>query len=200
MYLLFFIAAILLRIVGGTLRTLSLRAPTMYGEQDAIFIPSALRLTKTFNGVLRRIGDGSGRTQYGYVGNVAWAHVLANEALAGDDTLGGGYFFITDDTPPMNMFDFIGQFLADHGFTLSTYSVPFWLVYGLLYATETFLSLLSVVYRINSVQCCASIKHINSTVYFNSKKARSSFGYQPLFTYREALHRSVEFYKGISLA
>ncbi len=184
---------------GRTLRTVSLRCVVMYGEEDLIFIASTLRRTKKSNGKLTRVGSGTSRTQQGYVGNVAWAHVLASDALAKDETLGGEFFFITDDTPPMNLFDFIGIFLSSQGWCLSGYSLPYWPVYCLLYAVETLLYILSPFCRINSVTSCASLRYINSTVYFNSRKAETRFGYKPLFTYQESLDRSIEYYRSINV-
>ena len=45
-------------------------------------------------------------------GNVAWAHILALKALADSkEKVDGKVFFVSDDTPMTNMFEFCHQFL-----------------------------------------------------------------------------------------
>jgi 3beta-hydroxy-delta5-steroid dehydrogenase / steroid delta-isomerase len=72
-----------------TLRTLALRPNVMYGEGDPYYVTAGLKAASTSGGVMYRVGDGSALFQQAYVGNIAWAHVRANQALALEADIGG---------------------------------------------------------------------------------------------------------------
>lgn len=117
-----------------TIRTLCLRPTMFYGENDHINISKILQLARGFGGKLVRIGTAEDMTvQQTYVGNVAWAHLLALKALTErpDDCAGRAYF-VTDNTPAGNLSEFAEPFLKDSGMKLTSFSIPFKLVYFIL--------------------------------------------------------------------
>jgi nucleoside-diphosphate-sugar epimerase len=67
-------------VAGGNrqLHTVVLRPPVMYGEYDPWYVIAGLRTAHSRDDkTLHRVGDGTGRLQTAYVGNVAWAHLCA---------------------------------------------------------------------------------------------------------------------------
>lgn len=69
---------------GVALRTCSLRCPTMYGEGDKEVVPWALRMARYCFGYyipLGLLGNSGITLQTMYVGNGAWAHILAARRL-----------------------------------------------------------------------------------------------------------------------
>jgi 3beta-hydroxy-delta5-steroid dehydrogenase / steroid delta-isomerase len=192
----------------------------MYGELDPYYIPNGLLSAKQNNGVLQRVGDGKSLFQQAYVGNVAWAHIQAMRALrtcsnqsaelvtSSDQRdhqntcltqCGGKVFFVPDDTPLLNSFTFIEYFLRARGYNLSEYSLPYSVVYWLLYAVELGLAVWSPVQKVNLNPALCSVVYINTTYYFNRKLAEELLNYKPIFTFEESLKRSIKYYSGINI-
>nr|KAG5700610.1 hypothetical protein BaRGS_015406 [Batillaria attramentaria] len=182
---------------GTTLRSLSLRANVMYGELDPYFVTSGLRSARSTFGTLLRVGDGRAQFQQCYVGNAASAFVQADAALRENARLGGEFFFIPDDTPLQNSFEFMVPFLHPHGFKLSRLAVPFWLAYGWMYAFELVLKALSPLVKIHLTQAPCSVKYINMDLYFRADKAKKMFNFTPAFSPHEAHERSLAYYTAI---
>lgn len=135
-----------------------------------------------------------------YVGNTAWAHLLAMRALRHSPlTAGGRCFFIPDDTPVANSFTLLEPFLKARGFKLSTWSVPYYLVYGVLYVTEKVLHLMAPICKVNLSTALCSIIYINKTYYFNRKAAENILGYTPLYSYEQSLENSLDYYMKLEL-
>lgn len=68
-------------------------------------------MTKQNKGTLMRVDNIFTRCQMTYVGNAAWACLKAKERLQEDATIGGEEFFITDDTPIVDPYDFLKPYL-----------------------------------------------------------------------------------------
>ena len=134
-----------------------------------------------------------------YVGNTAWAHILAARTLRENPELGGQCLFIPDDTPIRNSFDLLEPFLNACGFKLATWSIPYSLIYGALYLTESVIWLISPLYRVNLQTPLCSMIYINKTYYFNRKRAEKVIGYTPLYNYNESLEKSLKYYLAIEI-
>lgn len=172
----------------------------MYGEGDPYFIPNALRQAKNNCGTLPRVGNGKALFQQAYVGNVAWAHIKAVRSLDSlPHSCGGKAYFVTDDTPVCNSFEFMDNFLRSRGFRLSSYSMPYPVVYGMLYVMECFIKLISPFYRINVSTALCTLIYINKTFYFSRKRAEQLLDYQPLYTYKECIDKSMSYYANLEL-
>ena len=184
---------------GGLLRTLVLRPPVMYGELDPFYVPAALDAAQHNNGVLRRIGDGSSRTQNAYVGNVAWGHVIAVEALKDLPVVRGECFHMTDDTPILNTFEFMNYFLDAKGYHLSTSSLSYRPIYYSVRVAEGIKWLLKPIVRsaFNIPTSSPGLHYINSTYTFSGRKARKLLKYEPLYTFTQSLERSINYYNTI---
>ncbi|XP_041376824.1 3 beta-hydroxysteroid dehydrogenase/Delta 5--_4-isomerase type 2-like [Gigantopelta aegis] len=184
---------------GKKLRTASLRANVMYGEGDPYYITNGLRQAKAFGGIMMRVGNGTALFQQTYVGNTAWAFICTDLSLQSQIDVGGSFYFIPDNTPVMNTFQFMEPYLHARNFRLSKFYLPYRLVYSLVYVMEVFLKLLSPFVKINIQTASCSIKYINMTLYFNNKKAQKALGYKPIFTAKEAEANSLAYYKQVKL-
>lgn len=88
---------------GVSLVTCSLRSLVMYGEGDQAFIPNVINTAKNQFGYLPRMGNSNAKFHTCYVGNTAWAHVLAADVLrTNPKVVAGKAFFIGDNTPESN--------------------------------------------------------------------------------------------------
>ena len=131
---------------------------------------------------------------------MAWAHVVAKRALErSPDLVGGHVFFVTDDTPLLNSFDFMQPFLAARGLSLSTYQLPYSLVHGLFKGAEALLWLISPIYKFNSSTAACSVAYVCKTFNFSREKAERLLGYSPVYDYEESLKKSTEYYKNVDL-
>lgn len=168
----------------------------MYGELDPYYVTNGMKNAATQGGVLPRVGNGRALFQQAYAGNVAWAHVLALHQISQSDDhpAAGQAFFITDDTPLMNSFAFMEPFLKSKGFSLSSYTIPYSLIYCGLYVTEAILRFIAPVCKINLETNLSSLIYINTDVYFKRNKAEEMLQYRPLFSYPESMQRSLDYY------
>ena len=178
---------------------MALRPNVMYGEGDPYYVTNGLLDANKNDGVLARVGDGSAKFQQAYVGNMAWAHVVAMEAMAQNPDVGGHVFFVTDDTPVMNSFEFMEPFLNGRGMILSDFCIPYKPLYFLLTAAEKVLWLMSPFAKVNlPIQAC-SVLYVSKSIYFNRKKAELYLKYKPLYPPEDALELSMRYYKNIAL-
>ena len=184
---------------GQTLHTVVLRPTVMYGEGDPYFVTSMLQQANSHGGTLPRLGSGQALFQCCYVGNVAWAHVCAMKALQSSDPVGGQAYFINDESPVRNAFDFAEPFLEVRGLRLSTFRLPFTPLYYTFRLLQGTLWLFRKICEINMVHSPAAIYYTNQTVYFKRTLAEEKLNYQPKYDYNESLEKSLTFYRSVSL-
>ncbi|ESN92520.1 hypothetical protein HELRODRAFT_89375, partial [Helobdella robusta] len=176
------------------LSTLSLRPSVLYGEEDPYYVTSGLKSAQKNNGVLYRVGDGSAVFQQAYAGNIAYAHVCALAALARDCNLGGRAFFVTDDTPCLNSFAFMQNFLPLYGYRLSDWYIPYPAAYSLFWVFDVFIRILKPVFKLNTDINLASIIYVNKTFTFNRRACEDVIGYKPIYSPEESIERSKKYY------
>jgi 3beta-hydroxy-delta5-steroid dehydrogenase / steroid delta-isomerase len=144
-----------------------------------------------------RIGDGEAKNQTTYVGNAAWAHVCALRTLVNPETrksIAGQPFFITDNTPVINTFDFLRPFILSRGYDYPPFRIPFKLIYYLMSAYQLFLWLLGPIVEIKMEPTRQALLYIDQEHSFSRQKAKQLMGYEPKYTYDEALSRSISYY------
>lgn len=171
----------------------------MYGEQDPYYVINGLRNAAKSGNTLIQVGDGTAKFQPVYVGNTAWAFICADESLRQKPSIGGQCFFIPDDTPVQNTFQFLSPFLEVRGFKLSTFQIPYELVYNMLVVAESVVKFLSPLVKISLPTESYSVKYINMNLYFKNTKAKEVLQFTPIFTPAEAINRSLEYYKTVKL-
>ncbi|MEI6681050.1 MAG: NAD-dependent epimerase/dehydratase family protein [Bacteroidota bacterium] len=175
--------------------TCVLRPADIYGEGDPFHIGSLIRMAK--GGFYVRLGNGSSRSQHVYVGNMAWAHVLAAKALLeGNPAVAGQPYFITDG-PPANFFSFFDRFVEGAGYPIWPKNI--WIPRGLAY----FMGLVSegVALLARPVKKYAPKFSRFAVVYtcndftFSADKARRDFGFEPRYSAAEAFSRTVAWWR-----
>lgn len=188
------------------LHTCSLRCPPMFGEGDTNFVFSALKMAQRCYGYLVPVGlnIGCGTTMQSlYVGNAAWAHVVAGQKLLlgkdqGKTSVGGNFYYVGDHTPISTMSKFQAQFLHPMGFKVLPIGVPLFFLMLIAYWIEFCLLLLSIV-RVD-VKCLltrGSVRYFKVSHSFSWEKARKELGYEPLYSHKVALAKSMEYYRGV---
>lgn len=113
-----------------SLSTIALRPSGIFGEHDALLVPTAVAKAK--QGKMKyTIGGGKNLMDWTYAGNVAAAHLAAARALA-DPTrapsVGGRPFFVTNDDP-RPFWTFMGDLLEPLGYGRPHVNLPYWPLY-----------------------------------------------------------------------
>ena len=102
----------------------------IYGEED---VRSASQMRRRKRNV--RVSSKNAMMCSAYAGNLAWAHLVASQALRKDPALGGEVYIITDDTPVMSRRDLVGILAASGGtdsVSDGSISIPPWVLYAVL--------------------------------------------------------------------
>lgn len=182
---------------GPELRTCVLRPCGMYGEGDPYHVANVLRVVRA--GQLPfRIGDGRAAFQHVYVGNVAHAHVLAMRALlAPASRIGGEIYFVTDDSPAVNFFDFMEPIVNALGHTLppKSRSVPYAAMWTLGALLEGVAFVCRPVFRFAPTLTRSSVRFVGHDHTFLGDKARRELGYAPIYSESEARERTIAWFR-----
>lgn len=182
---------------GPRLATCALRPCGMFGEGDPYHVENVLRIVKE-GGLPFRPGNGSARFQHVYVGNVAHAHALAmRRLLAGDAAVAGQAYFITDDCPAVNFFDFLEPILTALGHSLppKSRSVPYPVMLALAASMEAASLLCRPFFRMNPTLTRSSVRFTCHDHTFDGSKARRDLGYAPRYKEAESLERTIDYFR-----
>lgn len=186
------------------LHTCSLRLPLMFGERDYQSILTGLRAAKHCCGYLVPIGLTAtpGITMQSlYIGNGAWAHVLAAQKLLDPEQqyeISGKYYYIGDHSPVCSMANFYTQFLNPLGYKILPIGIPLFILLVLAYFLEFLQLLLSflgfdVVVLLNR----GTVKFAKLSHSFSWERARNELQYEPLYSHKTALAKSMEYYRRV---
>lgn len=179
---------------GGTLWTCSLRPTYIYGEGSSVLSGIVNRALRN-NGVLQNIGKFS-LVNPVYVGNAAWAHILACRVLRDPKKaagIGGQFYYISDDTPHQSYDDLHYNLTKKWNLRPdSGLSLPLSLMYWLAFLLETVSLFLSPIYKYRPPFSRYLLTTTNSVFTFSYKKAQQDLGYKPLNTWEEAKEKTGE--------
>ena len=195
-------------------RTLSIRPTTIYGEEDNFFLAEPLRIAKKL-GRWNPVNCKDTVHHLTYVGNTAWAFICADKALIKDathatedssskdgslttktaHTVGGKAFFITDDSPLMNMFEFQSVFMSACGFRTNVFRIPAFIVLLAWYIMYWFMWFISFIVKVNLYAGIPSVKFFRKTFTFKLDFARKSLNYIPIYSFEKSKKRSMDYYK-----
>lgn len=169
----------------------------MYGELDPHCVTSIITSTSKFGGILFPLATKTSYFQVAYVGNVSWGFVCAYKAMCDDNDLGGEAFFVTDDTPPKDLFHFSKPYIEAVGFKLLPFTPPYWLLYILFMILEFLAWVLSPLCRFELPCSFSSVISFNMKVNFSYGKANKLLSYSPLFNPEASQKRSLLFYRNV---
>ena len=170
----------------------------MFGELDYMAVPLSIRPFKGKTYPL--VGKMNAILQYSYVGNTAMMFARAANTFPKNPSIGGNFFFASDDSPPDTLPNIMKPFLTTVGSKASRWYIPYWLIMFILYLLYCFLFVLRIFQRVdlpNLHFTFGSIAFLNTTFYVTYDKATYLIGYKPMYSYKVAIERSNKFYTNI---
>jgi sterol-4alpha-carboxylate 3-dehydrogenase (decarboxylating) len=180
---------------GDGLKACILRPADVYGEGDPYHIGSLLDMVK--GGFYVRLGNGKSKCQHVYVGNIAYAHIIAVQALlSNNNSVAGNIYFITDG-PGSNFFSFYDRIIEEAGYKI--WPKNLWLPKGfsmlLGVLSELVALIVRPVKRYTPRMSRFAVTYTCTDFTFNSQKAEKDFGFSPKYNAKEALEKTVFFYR-----
>lgn len=179
----------------GQLRATILRPSDIYGPADPYHMKALIGMAKT--GFYARLGRGKSKSQHIFVGNMAWAHVLALNALMKGRTGLIGEAYLMTDAAPINFFRFFDQIVAKAGYRIRPKNlwIPRVVAYPLGAISESIAFLIRPVKRYNPGLSIFAVNYTCTDFIFNSSRAEEHFDFVPKYTEEEAIEATAAFYK-----
>ncbi|KAG0740413.1 hypothetical protein G6F57_011385 [Rhizopus arrhizus] len=182
------------------LLTCTIRPSAIFGPGDRQLIPGMLEVCQ--RGQHRfQIGNNQSLMDFTYVGNVAYAHVLAAEKLMIPNSGAAGQAFNLTNGTPVPFWDFASRVWATYGCYLPN-SKKVVLSKG---ASSVIAAISESIFNIKLLfwdksqlkegLSRARIKQAMSSRYFNINKARTILGYEPQVGLDEGIKISIAWYK-----
>lgn len=186
------------------LLTTRLRGSLLFGEGDVTATPQMIANART--GRTRfQIGDGTNVFDFTYIGNTAYAHILAAEALLresdgradkdGPLKVNGEAFFITNDDH-WRFWDFVRAIAAEAGHPVPKENVT--VVPGAAYYAFAVIAEWAVwAFSLGTKESLVNrrmAKYLTMTRTFDISKAKERLGYRPQVTMQEGIKRAVQYY------
>ncbi|EIE81035.1 hypothetical protein G6F46_002935 [Rhizopus delemar] len=182
------------------LLTCTIRPSAIFGPGDRQLIPGMLEVCQ--RGQHRfQIGNNQSLMDFTYVGNVAYAHVLAAEKLMIPNSGAAGQAFNLTNGTPVPFWDFASRVWATYGCYLPN-SKKIVLSKG---ASSVIAAISESIFNIKLLfwdksqlkegLSRARIKQAMSSRYFNINKARTILGYEPQVGLDEGIKISIAWYK-----
>ena len=178
------------------LLTCTIRPSAIFGPGDRQMIPGMLEVCQ--RGQHRfQIGNNQSLMDFTYVGNVAYAHVLAAEKLAVPDSGAAGQAFNLTNGTPVPFWDFASRIWAVYGAYMPnnkkivlSYNASMFIAL----ISESILSIKQLFWdksQLKEGMTRARIKQAMSSRYFNITKARTILGYEPQIGLDEGIQLSI---------
>lgn len=191
-----YLAEILVKEANGLkLKTTILRPSDIYGEEDPYHIGSLIDMAKT--GFYIRLGNGKSKCQHVYVGNMAYAHLLAAKALLEkNQAVMGKVYFITDG-PGTNFFKFFDKIIIGIGYKFwpKNLWLPKWIAFPMASISEFMALLVRPIKKYNPKFSRFAVTYTSTDFTFNSNLAKADFGFSPKYSEQEAIEKTIQFYK-----
>ncbi|KAG0162575.1 erg26, C-3 sterol dehydrogenase [Apophysomyces sp. BC1015] len=182
------------------LRTCTIRPSAIFGPGDRQMIPGMVEVCE--RGQHRfQIGNNTSLMDFTYVGNVAYAHVLAAEELTNPASPAAGQAFNLTNGTPVPFWDFASKVWFEYGKHMPK-SKKIILSYNasmvIAAISETIFNIKALFWdrsQLKEGMTRSRIKQAMSSRYFNITKARELLGYEPQVGLEEGIKLSIEYYK-----
>jgi sterol-4alpha-carboxylate 3-dehydrogenase (decarboxylating) len=179
----------ILAAANDTLATCALRPHGIFGPRDPHFFPALAKTGKAGKSKFM-IGDGSNLVDFTYVGNVAFAHILAAASLTPKSAANGKAYFITNREPIL-FWDMLETVQRDFGYKLPKIVMPV----GFMLVVAVIAEFFGRIFKFQPTFNNQSVTYAGRHHYYSSDAAHDDFGYQPIFTLEEGIRSALDYFK-----
>jgi nucleoside-diphosphate-sugar epimerase len=173
---------------SGGLTAVALRPNVIYGERDRLFTPNVIGVVR--HGIVPQVGPGRNHLACVYAGNVAAAVLAALERA----TPGFRAYNVTEDAPPaLEQREFLAAFSAALGVRVRRVPVPVWLAHLGVRAWTAWRRLLAP--RGYAGLGRAAVSFLTGENAYSAERARAELGWRPPYTTRDAIARTVAWFR-----
>lgn len=180
---------------NGQLKATILRPSDIYGPADPYHMNALIGMAKT--GFYVRLGNGKSKAQHIYVGNMAYAHVLALNALMSGKKEPIGKAYLMTDAPGSNFFKFFDEIVLEAGYKIRPKNL--WIPWGVAYpmgAVSEFIAFLVRPFkRYNPGLSRFAVNYTCTDFTFSSTKAEEHFSFKPKYTHKQAVDKTADYYR-----
>lgn len=173
------------KLADGELSTIALRPHIVFGPRDPYFLPRLIEKARA-GGVTHIIGDGSNVTDFTYIDNIIYAHLLVAQKLLNDPSVVGGNAYFITNGEPRPFWDVVKLVLEGVACPGPNQSVSFRSAYLLASLVET-LRNVGFSSFISPVVSRHTLVMMGVSMWFNHAKATKDFGYRPVVCLDEGL-------------
>jgi nucleoside-diphosphate-sugar epimerase len=166
------------------LRTCAIRPHLVWGPGDPHLIPRLIERGRS--GQLRQVGAGDNLVDISYVDNVAHAHLLAADNLAGTGTASGRAYFISQGKP-VNLWQWIGELFSRLDIAPVRGKISYPMAYGIGALLEGAYHLTGRQEEPRMTRFLA--QQLAKSHYFSIARATDELGYRPLVTTEQGMER-----------
>ncbi|XP_074274952.1 3beta-hydroxysteroid-dehydrogenase/decarboxylase-like [Silene latifolia] len=178
------------------LLTCCIRPSSIFGPGDKLLVPSLVAAARAGKSKFI-IGDGNNMYDFTYVGNVAHAHICAEQALASEgpaaEKASGQAYFITN-MEPIKFWDFMSIILEGLSYERPRIKIPAAVMMPIAYLIE-FIYRLFAPFGMKVPQLTPSrIRLLSCNRTFSCSKAKDLLSYTPVVSFQEGLEKTIDSY------
>jgi len=173
------------------LKTCVLRPNGVYGDGDPYIIPAVLKAAAS--GALKfRIGNGL--MDYMYVGNVAYAHLLAIRSLVEGEVLAGRALNLSHEVPNTLM-DLSKPYMNAFGFSIPEKTIPKCIIVPIAYILEFVLGCVPLKIRPDIPLTRSAVEYVSCHGLFTDLEALRDLKFKSIYSPEEIFERTLEYLK-----
>lgn len=176
---------------SGALKTLALRPHLIWGPEDPHLVPRVIDRAKA--GRLKLVGQQDKLVDTIYVGNAAYAHILAAVNLCSEDASAAGKAYFLSNDEPITMAAMLNKILACADLPAVTQRVPAGLAYAVGVVLEGVYGILGKTEEPMMTRFVA--KQLSTSHYFDISAAKTDLGYCPLVSIDQGMVKLREYLK-----
>ncbi len=172
-----------------TLKTLALRPHLIWGPGDPHLVPRVIERAKA--GRLKLVGKEDKLVDTIYVGNAAYAHILAAVNLCNNDATAAGKAYFLSNDEPITMVVMLNKILACADLPEVTKRVPA----GIAYMVGVVLEIIyGVIGKTDEPMMTRFVaKQLSTSHYFDISAAKTDLGYSPLLSIDQGMMKLREY-------
>lgn len=176
------------------LKTCALRPHCIFGPRDTHFISQIIEKAR-HGKITHMIGEGHNITDFTYIDNVVYAHLLAAKCLDdsadGNATAAGQVYFITNGEPTL-FWSFLGAILKQLGCPAPTKYVSYNVAYAIALIMEFIYMIFGWMFGWRPILTRQMVCMMSCHHWFSHAKATRDLGYKPIVTLDQGIKKTVQ--------